>query len=179
MRDWNVVVTVRDNHFRKALEVLAPMGRTEATEFYNVLVMKVEDPREVLEALRQRMESDASVAEAVAHLTAIEDAFVFQSAEQFETGARAVLLTRLAELRGHSFHVRVHRRGFKGKLSGRDEEQQLARFLLDRLAEAGEPGPVKFNDPDYVVLLETVGQRAGVVFWSREARGRYPFVSVD
>ena len=75
MRDWNVVVTVRDNRFRKALEVLAPLGRTEVTEFYNVLVMKVEDPRKGLEALRRRMESDASVAEAVAHLTAIDDAF--------------------------------------------------------------------------------------------------------
>ncbi|MEJ2685613.1 MAG: THUMP domain-containing protein [Gammaproteobacteria bacterium] len=179
MRDWNVVVTVRDRRFRQALEALAPLGAVQATEFYNVLVMRVEDARALLEALRQRMRTDPAIAGSVAHLAPVEDAFVFQSAEQFEAGARAVLMPRLDMLRGRSFHMRVHRRGFKGRLSGRDEEQRLARFVVDRLAAGGSRAQVRFDDPDYVVVLEIVGQRAGVVFWSRADRDRYPFVSVD
>ncbi len=36
-----------------------------------------------------------------------------------------------------------------------------------------------FEDPDALVAIETVGQRAGVSVWTREELRRYPFIRVD
>jgi tRNA(Ser,Leu) C12 N-acetylase TAN1 len=43
----------------------------------------------------------------------------------------------------------------------------------------GTPARVTFEDPDFIVAVETVGQRAGMSLWSREELQRYPFVRLD
>ncbi|GIX49332.1 MAG: hypothetical protein KatS3mg131_3543 [Candidatus Tectimicrobiota bacterium] len=70
---------------------------------------------------------------------------------------------------GKSFHIRVHRRGFKGKLSSKEAEKRLAEALLEALAQAGHASRVRFTDPDVVLVVETVGGRAGLSLW--DARG--------
>jgi hypothetical protein len=35
------------------------------------------------------------------------------------------------------------------------------------------------HDPDFVVVLETVGQRAGMTLGTRAGRERYPFLNLD
>jgi tRNA(Ser,Leu) C12 N-acetylase TAN1 len=45
------------------------------------------------------------------------------------------------------------------------------RFLLS--------ARVSFADPDYILALETVGQRAGLSLWDRVQRARYPFLGLD
>jgi len=42
-------------------------------------------------------------------------------------------------LAGKSFHVRLHRRGFKGRLSTAKEERFLDEALLDALDVLGHP----------------------------------------
>lgn len=80
---------------------------------------------------------------------------------------------------GKTFHVRLHRRGFKGQLSTPEEERFLDDTLLDALKRAGTPGSLAFDDPDAVIQIETVGNRAGISLWSREELGRFPFLRAD
>jgi tRNA(Ser,Leu) C12 N-acetylase TAN1 len=47
------------------------------------------------------------------------------------------------------------------------------------LAAAGTPGSISFDDPDAIVAIESVGQRAGVSLWTREDLRRYPFLRLD
>ena len=42
-------------------------------------------------------------------------------------------------LAGKNFHVRMHRRGFKGRISSHDEERFLDTILLEELGKIGNP----------------------------------------
>ena len=54
MKDWNVIVSVYQDGFRRALRALQQFGQAERSPYHNVLVMKVEDPMAVLEAIEKR-----------------------------------------------------------------------------------------------------------------------------
>lgn len=179
MQTWNVVATTREGRFSLARDVLSEYGPVEKTGYFNVLVLNVEDIRHFLDETASRREADSDLREGVSRLVPVEVGFTFQTAEEFERAARHAALHWVQVLRGHSFHVRMHRRGFKGRLSSQDEERFLDEFLLGRLQEVGAPGRITFEDPDYVLVIETVGQRGGMSLWSREDLVRYPFLKVD
>jgi len=80
---------------------------------------------------------------------------------------------------GQDFHVRMHRRGFKGRLSTMEVEQLLDDLLQDLTQRLGRPARVSFSDPEVVVAVETVGTRAGVSVWRKEQRHNYPFLRLD
>lgn len=49
MKDWNVVVTVFQEGFRRVLRALEKLGPTERGSYHNVVVMKVDDSTALLE----------------------------------------------------------------------------------------------------------------------------------
>jgi tRNA(Ser,Leu) C12 N-acetylase TAN1 len=85
----------------------------------------------------------------------------------------------LGELKGKRFHVRMHRRGFKGRLSSQHEEQFLDHHLLERLTQEAAPGGIDFNDPDVIIAVETLGQTAGLSFWTREQHQSFELLRMD
>ena len=179
LTDWNVVVTVAEGGYRKVLGALAALGTVTPTEFYNVLVMRVADSAQLLEALAEQWRRDPDLARALGRVIPVERTFVFQSPEEFEAKAGEEALAYAPRLAGRSFHVRMHRRGFKGRLRSQHEEQFLDHALLEHLAAAGTPGRMDFADPDFILAVETVGQRAGLSLWARAQRERYPFLGLD
>ncbi len=60
-----------------------------------------------------------------------------------------------------------------------NEERLLDNFLLGALDRVGRPGHVVFENPDAIVVIETVGPRAGCAVWKREDMDRYPFLRLD
>ena len=86
------------------------------------------------------------------------------------------LLPKLAD---KSFHVRMHRRGFKGRISSHDEERFLDKILLEELGKMSKPGHITFEDPDVILVVETVGQQAGLSCWNREDLQHYPLLKLD
>lgn len=178
MSDFNVVVTLRAD-FGRALHALRAFGRVRRTRFYNVLLLQVEDPEAFLEALRERLESDPGLRASLARVEPLERTFVFTDADELEARLKETLSGWLPKLRGHSFHVRVHRRGLKQRVSGHEEEQRLDAWLMEQIAGDGEGTRVTFDDPDLVVDVETVDTRAGVAVRSRERMERFPFLHAD
>jgi len=182
MRDWNVVVTARDKGYiltKKLLEEIN-LGPFAPTDFYNVIVMKVDDPCRFLEKIEEiRARSPGAFSHGVSRLVPAQHVFNFQSLEEFEGKAREIALTWVPALAGKSFHVRLHRRGFKGRLSTLEEERFLDDTLLDALQCAETPGSLAFDDPDLVIQIETVGNRAGMSLWNREELARYSFLRAD
>ena len=179
MLDWNVVVTVHGDGYRRAWTLLERFGTIRRTDYYNVLVMKVEDRAAFLEELAALTEAVPDVLHIIARIMPASATFTFQSPDEFEAKAREIALGWAHELAGRSFHVRIHRRGFKSQMSSQEEEHFLDDVLLSALEQAKTPGRLTFDDPDVIIDVDTVGQRAGLSLWTREDLNRYPFLKLD
>jgi tRNA(Ser,Leu) C12 N-acetylase TAN1 len=179
MLDWNVVVSVHEDGYKHALRLLQPFGRLQPTDYYNVLVMKVDEISAFVEQFAALVAETPGVLNDISRVAPCEACFDYESAQEFESKARDVALSWVPELAQSAFHVRMHRRGFKGRLSSQDEERFLDSVLLTALEEAGTPGRITFEDPDAIISVETVGQRAGMSFWRRDDLERHPFLRLD
>jgi hypothetical protein len=105
MHDWNVVVSVHEGRFVRACQLLGQFGRVERTEYYNVLVMKVEDTSVFVTALADLVSTVPDVLEVVSRAMPAAETFTFQSAEEFEAKAREIALGWQPALAGKAFHV--------------------------------------------------------------------------
>ncbi len=141
--------------------------------------MKVDDIHRLLEELRARVAEDSSILAAVARVAPAVRCFDFRSHDDFEARAREAALAWVPELAHRAFHVRLHRRGLKEQLPHPEEERFLDDALLEALERAGTPGRIRFEDPDAILAVETVGHRAGLALWTREDLERYPFLQPD
>ena len=179
MLDWNVVVTVYEDGYKSALRLLQPFGRLERTGYYNVLIMKVDDISAFIDRLAALVAETPGVLNDISRVVPCEICFDYTSAPEFESKARDAALSWVPELAQSAFHVRMHRRGFKGRLSSQDEERFLDTVLLTALEEAGTPGRIAFEDPDAILCVDTVGERAGLSLWSRDELRRFVFLGAD
>ncbi len=179
MFHWNVVVNLHEHSFRRAFELLQGLGAVYTTEFLNVLVMEVSNIPRFLETLNAWVSDDPSLLKIISRVVPVTSTFSFQSPEEFETKAKEVVMYWLPLLAGKNFHVRMHRRGFKGRISSHDEERFLDTILLEELGKMGNPGHITFEDPDAIIVVETVGQQAGLSCWTREDLQRYPLLRLD
>lgn len=91
----------------------------------------------------------------------------------------AILLECAPKLAGRTFHVRFHRRGARHDLTTPDVERSLDETLLEALRKAGAPGAVSFSDPDAVIAIDTIDDRAGVGLWTREDLARHRLLRPD
>jgi tRNA(Ser,Leu) C12 N-acetylase TAN1 len=176
VKEWNAVISVNEYGFKRAFEVFGGFGEVRRTEFFNVLVMRAENTKEMLERLRERRQRDPESLAFLSRLVPVTHAFIFHSAEEFETKSKEIVGGWASRLAGKRFHVRIRRRGFKGKLSSLEEEKMLDTLLLQELEKAGAQGRVDFEDPDAVIAIESVGTWAGLSLWTREELEMYPFV---
>lgn len=177
--DWNVVVTVQEHGFKQAREFLQEFGKVNKTEYFNVLVMCVGDIDEFLESIKSAISIHAQVLGAIARIMPVTNIFKFQTPIEFEDKAKEIVTPWLTELAGKRFHVRMHRRGFKGRMSSQIEERFLDSVILKGLQQSQSAPIIDFDDPDYIIAVETVGQTAGFALWSREQLQRYPFLKID
>jgi tRNA(Ser,Leu) C12 N-acetylase TAN1 len=179
MRDWNIIVTVNELGYSRVRHFVEPFGEVNRTEFFNVLTIFVHDLKGFIIALQHEIDHDPTIMDALSRVVPVTTRFNFQSPEQFEQLARESVTPWIGTLAGHSFHVRMHRRGFKGRMSSQEEEQFLDRFILEQAMITGQPAHVDFDDPDLVIAVETIGQQAGLSIWSRNERHRMPFLKLD
>jgi tRNA(Ser,Leu) C12 N-acetylase TAN1 len=179
VKDWNVVVSIYQEGFRRARRALEALGRVERSPYYNVLAMRVDDPAALLEAVERRTEESPALYDAIARVAPAQRSFEFQSAEDFEGKARSIALEWLPRLAGRSFHARFHRRGPRLALRSPDVERRLDDALLDALQEAGTPGKVSFSDPDAVIVVDTIDDRAGISLWTRDDLARHRLLRPD
>ena len=181
MQDWNVIVTLFHElgAYRRARAILRRLGEIDSTEFHNVLIMRVENVDEFLEAFLDKVTAEPGIMNDISRVTPLKDTFDFQSAQDFETKSRAIALSLLPRLHNCAFHVRLHRRGMGKALNSHQEERFLDEALLAALEEARAPGRISFEDPDIIIDVETAGDRAGLSLWTRDDLERYPFLRID
>jgi tRNA(Ser,Leu) C12 N-acetylase TAN1 len=179
MPDWTVVASTHPEGYDRGRQLLEQFGRVERTGFFNVLVLTPDDPAGFLDRFSEMVANVPGVLAVLSRVMPASVCFDFQDAHEFEDKARAAVLAWAPRLAGKSFHVRMHRRGFKETMSSQVEERFLDEVLLAACAEAGEPARMNFDDPDVIVDVETVGPRAGLALWTREDLQRHPFLKTD
>lgn len=180
MKDWNVVVTVSDQAgYRAARRKLRRLGEIERTGYHNVLVMRVPDVARFLSALEDMIAEDRRLLDDVSRIVPARATFGFKSATEFEERAGQIAAGWAATLAGSSFHVRMHRRGHRGELDSLTEERLLDGVILERTTALGRTARISFPDPDFVIDIETVDDRAGLSLWTREELARFPFLRID
>ena len=179
MQEWNAVITVQDSGYEEARRLLERFGRVDRTDYFNVLLMQVGDYQQLLDHLREEGERDPQRVACLARVMPVILSFDFQSPAEFEEKARQAVTAWIPTLAGKSFHLRMHRRGFKGKLSTVEEEKFLDSYLLEALEMAGNKGRIDFNDPDAIIAVETIGTKAGLSLWTRDDLKRYPLLHLD
>ena len=176
--DWNVIVTLSEPTFHLARKLLSRWGRLRGTDYHNVAVMAVPDTGLFLKEFAAAVAESPGILNAMSHVVPLEHVFRFKDAAEFEAKSREIALSYVPRLAGKAFHVRLHRRGLKGIISTPAEERFLDDTLLDALAAAGTPGRIRFDDADYVLLIETLAGAAGMALWSREDVERHPFLGI-
>ena len=74
--------------------------------------------------------------------------------------------------------MRLERRGLRDALHSSDVERTLGAALWRALEAAGHTPRVAFRDADAAIVIETLGDRAGIGIVDRALRSAYPFVRV-
>ncbi len=179
MKDWNLVATVYQDGFRRAIRALRELAWVERSPYHNVLLARANDPLAVLNAIEKKTDEEPALYDAISRLAPATHTLDFQSAEEFRTKAAVLLQQWTAQLAGRSFHVRLHRRGAHDQLSTRDIEKFLDDTVLALTAENGATARLSFTDPDAVIPIDTVNGRAGLAFWTREELARHRLLRPD
>jgi tRNA(Ser,Leu) C12 N-acetylase TAN1 len=178
MGNWNLIVTTAEGKYTQALGFLARFGVVKPTSYYNVVMMYIPDVPELMEVLAREWESQGGRLLLLQRVVPMSHTFNFRDQQVFGLRAAEVVSTWTDQLSGKTFHVSMHRRGFKDQLRSEEEERLLNAAIVDATERAGSPAAVNFDDPDAVIAVETIGNQAGMSLWFREDLQRYPFLHI-
>jgi hypothetical protein len=179
MKEWNVVVSLFQDGYRRAFRALSEFGPVDHTPYHNLLVMAVEDPLALLDLLELRTETDPALYDALSRVAPAMHCFAFRDIEEFKQRTTSVFAEWLPRLGGCSFHVRLHARGPNLDWRTPDAERYFDDWILAMLKDLGSPGSISFSKPDAIIAIDTIDDRAGMSFWSREQLERHHLLRPD
>jgi tRNA(Ser,Leu) C12 N-acetylase TAN1 len=176
--DWNLLVTAMQHHAGDVRRSLRPIVDVRSSRFRNVLLARVDDPGAALTAVAELTVRRPALRAWLGKMVPVARTFAVDP-DQFTTQAEEALAPLLGEIAGRSFHVRVERRGHKGRIDSHAVERDLGEWILDVLQARKAAARVDFHDPDVVVAVELVGDVAGVALLPRTLREAHEFVRID
>jgi len=175
--DWNVLATSVEGARPVLLAGLRRRGAFRGGGYRNVAIGRVGDVPEFLAALRDDVARDPVLGAALGRVLPIERTFRLAADDPLASLEAAVDALH-AEVAGRSFFVRLERRGLHGALHTSEVERTLGTLLWRRLETGGYRPRVTFTDPDVVIAIETLGDRAGIALVDRALRQAYSFVRI-
>jgi len=178
MSNWNIVATTVEGKYNQALSFLVQFGTVKPTAYYNVVMLQVHDVPGFMAALAAEWETRGGRLALLQRAVPMTHTFNFSDRHGFGRRAAEIVLAWVPQLVGKTFHVRMHRRGFKEQMSSEKEEQMLNTVIVEATAHAGRAATVSHDDPDAVAAVETIGSHAGMSLWFREDLQRYPFLKL-
>lgn len=176
--EWNILATAFMRKERYLLRLLREYGDFKGSGFRDVIVGTVENRGGFLDALNNIIKDDPARLRHLSQIVPIEKTFQFDLQDFREKLQKAVVPFAEQLEDNCKFYVRVKRRGHKGELSSMEIEKEMSAFIIDALEKTGRQARVNFEDPDKFIIVETIGNRAGVGLITREMRERYPFIRI-
>lgn len=177
MERWNVIVTVQPapGAMHQLLDALHLFGEFRATPFKYVCVGWVQDTTTFLDALLEAEQAGRRWTKHLARVVPLVQTFDF-SPDSLQGKLEAALSSIAGTLDAGTCMVRLERRGRAEQLHTAELEPMLADYLFARAEKQGKVLHTSFNDPDYIVAVETLDTQCGVGLITRAQRQRYPFV---
>lgn len=171
LEEWNVLVVSHEGEERRLFKNLRDLGEFKFAGFRSLLLGKV-DLHAFLEEVQARS------IHSLARVIPVEENFRAQPENLLEILKDKV--KKYADRIGHgeSFCVRFERRGFKGRVSSREVEGEIGGYLHDLLEGEGKSPRVSLEDPDKLLVIQSVGASFGMGLIDRENRQRYPIIRV-
>jgi tRNA(Ser,Leu) C12 N-acetylase TAN1 len=177
MKDWNILVTTPPGEERDLLPALCRLGLFIRSEFKGVLLGRVEDTNQFLQTVQVAGEAGATWRPHLLRALPVEQTFSF-TPQTFEERLREAVTPFVQRMLSGTFHVRLERRGYKGKIVSPEVERRLSEYVLEVAKQQGKTLPVSFHESEYIIAAETVGNQCGVALITRDLRERYPFVKI-
>jgi tRNA(Ser,Leu) C12 N-acetylase TAN1 len=178
--EWNVIVTARDEAYERTYTLLGRFSPIAKTGYINVLVMRVDDFREFFDKIMEEIGKDPDILRyVISRIAPARQTFGFEEKDDLRKKAGEIVLGWQDRIENRSFHVRMHRRGLKGRMDSREEEALIGKTVAEALQREGKTCTVDFEDPDLIIDIETLDHRAGISLWTREEMQQYPFLRLD
>ncbi|MGZ3567201.1 MAG: THUMP domain-containing protein [Thermodesulfobacteriota bacterium] len=177
MQEWNILATAFWGRGKDALRLLTPHGEFKGSGFKDVLQGYVEDVHLFLDMLELMRQENPDRMTSLSQILALERTFTFNLPD-FMDKLKETVLPYVEKVEGKKFYVRVKRRGHKGEMSSLEIEKEISSFIFEKLEEARKRAQVSFSDPDVIIMVETIANRAGVALVTREMREKYPLIKV-
>lgn len=175
--EWNVLATAKNREQRHLARLLKRLGDFRWTRFLGVLVGRVEDHQAFFEQLQRCEEDEPGFLDPLARIVPIDRTFEF-TLETFASQLKELVLAYTEQIDSGSFYVRIERRGHAGEIHSQALEQELDEAVRDTCAQKDWTPTVDFNDPDIIIVAETLGDACGIGAIPRSMRKQFPFVRV-
>jgi hypothetical protein len=179
MTSWNVIATANADRYAEAEELLADFGHVQATSYFNVLTLEVPDIPVFLEDFALLQRNFPHVQAVLSRVVPLTSMFTFSEPEAFLHACGAAVRGFAPALAGKRFHVRFHRRGYKGRIVTPEVERALDDLLRSEATGIGPEATISFTHWEAVVVVETIDSCGGASLWTVEQGQRYPFLKLD
>lgn len=177
MKEWNILATAFWGRGKDAMRLLTLHGEFKGSGFKDVLQGHVDDVKLFLEKLEQIRQENPERMTSLSQILPLERTFSF-SLTDFMDKLKEAVLSYVEKIEGKKFHVRAKRRGHKGEMSSLEIEKEISSFIFDELQTNGKQAQVSFSDPDAVIVVDTIANRAAVALITREMREKYPLIKI-
>ncbi len=177
MEKWNILATALRREERYVLRLLDKYGKFRGSGYRDVVLGYVEDVPVFLEAIETVRRESPGKLRSLGQIVPLEENFGFDLAD-FMDKAKEAVSPYIDQLKDSRFFVRVVRRGHKGEISGMETEKELDGFILESLDNRGGKAVVDIEEFEKMIIIETVGNHAGIGLISREVKEKYPFIKV-
>lgn len=177
MKEWNILATAFWGKGKDALRLLTLHGEFKGSGFKDVLQGHVEDVNLFLQKLQLMRKENHDRMTSLSQILPLERTFSF-SLLDFMDKLKEAVLPYVEKVEGKKFYVRAKRRGHKGEMSSLEIEKEISSFIFGELEKAGKQAQVSFSDPDVVIIVETIANRAGVALITREMGEKYPLIKI-
>lgn len=173
---WNILITVKGEGMRQAKKALQYYGKIEPSHYSDVLKLKVTNMNAFLDDFNVLYRSKSFLQDCISGVQPLMETFYFDTKENFEKKVKAILKKWLTRLNGKSFYVCLNCKGQEDLIHPASEEQYLDHYVINLLELQKGTAYENFDDPDYVIDIETLDRNAGISIWSREDLKSYPFI---
>lgn len=175
MKDWNVIVGVRDGAFEAAGRAMEPFGQVKRSAIVDVLAMKVADPAALAAQYDALLKHSPRVRDAIVGVVPLTHCFDFDGEEDFANKVQGVIVGRWGpKLKGTKFQILTRRRGYANEVPRKLDRGERENDVVDELGAWGLPR----DECDFIITIETLRRRAGLSLWTSEELWRYPFLDL-
>lgn len=177
MMEWNILATAFRRQERYLLWLLKNYGEFKGSGYRDVVIGWVKDVNTFLESLESLRRENPEKLRSLSQIVPVERTFQFDLSD-FRDKAKEAISLYVELVENRRFYVRVQRRGHKGEISSHEVEKEMDAFILDALKSNGKQAQIDFKDPDRIIVVETIENRAGVGLITKDMKEKYPFIKV-